>query len=239
MTILYLFLVLILLGLIYWRFEGHLNQTAVAALGSIFVLLWAVFQQAFIKWLNRPKLRIMKYEHGGTFFRQAPEVNLYSKEIEVQGFYVNLILINEGKTVAYNAQPHLSAFWEFREGSWRQKDNWLPVGLLWAFDEPGRSPAQKAIEEKNLVPSRPYRFNLLKLSTGHRNSFRLLLIWYPMGQPSEFAIGKYCFEVTVSAEGSKPIKRYYIVDFHEASITGDYNSARKKIQIHDQNKAPK
>ena len=45
----------------------------------------------------------MKYEHGGTFFRQAPEVNLYSKEIEVQGFYVNLILINEGKTVAYNA----------------------------------------------------------------------------------------------------------------------------------------
>jgi hypothetical protein len=225
------------LVLVYLYFEESLNWKSIAALASILVLFWAVLQQTIIKWLDQPDLKILDYKHEPPFFRPAPE---FAKGIEIaKGYYVNLVLINKGKTVAYNVQPHLSARWEFKKGIWHQDRNWIPIGLRWVFDEQSDKEDYKPIEEKNLVSWRPYRFNLLRLSTSMPFSFALVQIFYPTGQPGIFSTGKYCFEVTITADRLKPVIRYYRVDFHEGGINEDFDSVKRKIDITDRKKPPR
>jgi len=222
----FILLLILIFILVYVFFEDCLNWTAIAALAGTLVLFWAVFQQAILKWLERPILEISDYRHEPPFFRQAPQLDRKGREV-AKGYYVNLLLINQGETVANYVQPHLSAIWEFKNGAWRKERNWLSVGLRWIFDELNKKPT----EDKYLVPHRPYRFNLLELSTLHPDTFELLTIFRTTGQKWEFPRGKYCFEVTISGERLKPIIRYYLVDFREGGINDDFDSVKTKIII--------
>ncbi len=222
------FLIPILIFIIaYDSFEANKNWQAIGALASTFVIFWVVFQQLILRWLARPILDIPDYKHEPPFFRQAPGTYDNGTKIAKGCYWANLLLINQGETVANNVQPQLSAIWEYRNGEWHKEPNWLSVGLKWIFDEQNEKPT----EDKNLVPHRLYRFNLLTVSTLHPDIFRLLIIFPTTGQRWEFPIGKYCFEVTVSGERIKPIMRYYWVDFREDSINDDYNSVKNKIII--------
>jgi hypothetical protein len=227
-----------ILVLVYVFFENCLNWTAIAALASAFVVVWAVFQQAIRKWLDRPILEIPEYKHEPPFFRQAPEINQVDGREVSKGYYVNLVLLNQGKTVAHNVQPQLSAIWNFQNGDWRKERNWISVGLLWIFDEKNVK-YRKPTEDKYLVPNRPYRFNLLNLSTSHPDTLKLLVIFRTTGQKYDFPIGKYCFEVTISGERLDPIFRYYYVDFREGGINEDFNSVKNKIFIEAKKRPPK
>ena len=168
----------LILVLVSIFFEDHFNWTAIAALASALVLVWAVFQQSILRWFDRPILEIPDYEHEPPFFRQAPQVHIISGKEVAKGYYVNLLLINQGKSVANNVQPHLSAIWEFKNGEWRKERNWISVGLRWVFDEQNEKPT----EDKYLVPQRPYRFNLLNLSTSRPDFLELLTIFRTTGQ---------------------------------------------------------
>jgi len=223
-------LALLVLVLFYLLFEDSINWAAFGALASLFVVIWAVSQIYIIKWIDRPILRIKDYENGPPFFRPAPEIDKETRQVISIGYYVNLQIINEGKTVAKNAEPYLSSFWEFRNGDYHRDKNWIPVRLRWIFDQPQ--------ESENLMPWKPYRFNLLNLSTSHPDEFRLLLIFLPTGQLSSFRTGRYCFEVTVFAEDTKPLSRYYFVDFLSGGISEDFASVRNKFVIHDSKKSP-
>jgi hypothetical protein len=227
--------VIVVLGYIF--LEDSLDWKAVGALASIFVIFWAVFQQTIISWLNKPVLKITKYKHNPPFFRQAPEED---KGIEVaKGYYANLELINKGKNIAYKVQPRLTGVWEFKHNRWHKDYNWIPVGLFWIFDPSYGRKDRKPIEEKNLVPWRPDRFNLLRLSTDIPFSFQMMMIYQPTAQQGIFSKGRYCFEVTVTAENSLPLRRYYEVDFHEGGINEDFASVKKKIDIIENRKPPK
>jgi hypothetical protein len=229
----------IFLGLIlvYAFFEKCLNWTAIAALASFFVLVWAVFQQAIIKWLNRPVIFMPPYKHEPPLFRPAPEIDDVGNKVAT-GYYLTIELLNMGKTVAYHAQPHITGFWIFQGGRWHQDHSWIPVGLKWVFDEILSKSAKEPTEEKDLVPTRPYFFNLLKLSTSHPDEFVLLLIFYPTAQPSMFPVGRYCFEITVTAENSKSSRQYYEVIFRQGGCNEDFDSVKQKVHIQSSDKPP-
>ena len=212
---------------VYDSFEADYNWKAIGALASIILMLWVVFQQVILMWLDRPVLKIPDYKHEPPFFRQA--ASFYDKGTKVAKgcYYVNLQLINQGESVANNVQPQLSAIWELKNGEWHKEPNWLSVGLKWIFDEQNEKPT----EDKDLVPHRPYLFNLLTLSTLNPGTFALLTIFRTTGQKYDFPLGKYCFEVTISGERIRPIMRYYLVDFLEGDINEDLDSVKKKIII--------
>lgn len=159
---------------------------------------------------RRPILRLGPFEAKAPFLRLASEHARDTNRLLGTGLYVNIPLTNNGQTLARKCQPVLTAWGECTsEGKWRREANWLPIGLTWVLDEPNLYAAGKPTEERDLVPNRPYLFNLGCTSTRHPDEFVLLLVVRPSAQDSSFAPGDYCFEVTAFSENAEPAVRWY------------------------------
>jgi hypothetical protein len=94
-----------------------------------------------------------------------------------------------------------------------KKLNWIAIPLRWAAGEDivDLGPSQKIREERNLVPHRPYYFNLRNISTRYPQIFKILQIMPLNAQDDELRPGEYCFEVKVTGEQvDLPPKYFYV-----------------------------
>jgi hypothetical protein len=166
---------------------------------------------------RRAILRIGPFERRPPFFRRAPEV-FQGQPIGV-GYYVNIPLTNDGQTLARMCQPVLTACGRLSDHGWEREPNWVPVGLSWILDELNVRVAGKPTEERNLVPHRPYLFNLGKISARDPHVFRLLVIHEPTAQRADREPGEYCFEVTAFSENAEQDVKWYRVKWRGGFVS--------------------
>lgn len=200
---------------------------ALIAAGTLGVVFWAIYDQQIKEYQDRPILRLMPFEQKPPYFREATQY--VGSQPSGKGYYINLHLRNDGRTIAKSCQPLLNAQWRKREGEFQKEGNWLPLGLRWALDEQAIEANRKATEEKNLVPNRPYFFDLGCVSNNNAKVFHLLTIVEPSAQKHliDLEPGDYCFEVLVTAEKCKPEACYFYVKWK-----GEYPSSELEVENH-------
>lgn len=213
-------------------------STFLAAMGAISAVVWAVFHQVILSKLHRPKLEIRRFGEKPPYLRRVPEVDPKTGKKHSVAFYVTIVLENTGKKMAKNAQPLLTNKGERIHGKWERESDWLPVPLLWIFDEPTIFADKKPTEEKDLVPHRPYLFNLGAVSTSEPDNFSLLPIVIARNQRQHYTPGEYCFEITAFAEGVyPPAKKYFFVAW-DGGCTEKFEEVRARIKIDQSAHAP-
>jgi hypothetical protein len=206
------------------------NWVGLAAIGMLGVVLWAVYHQGILEWLGRPKLQLMPFEMKPPLFQKAPEFHPNTDQRVGSRFYVNIQLRNAGETLAKCCQPVVTAMGKFDAGKWQKQENWIPVGLEWALAELSRPAFGKPAEERDLVPQRPYHFNLGCISTTDPHVFRLLVTVGSSAQEARFVRGQYCFEVTIFAEKARPVIKYFHVKW-VGGCTDDLEEVLTRIKV--------
>jgi len=212
------------------KYIGQSIWPVLTAIGTIGVVLWAIFQQGILTWWQRPKLQIMPSEWKPPYFRSAPEVNRNTGESVGLGYYVTITLKNMGETIAKNCQPLLTAMGRINADKWQKEENWLPLSLRWTLDELSERTAGKPTAERDLVPHRPYQFSLGHVSTADPDNFTLAVIIRPTGQQTVFPPGEYCFEINVFAERIRPISKYFFLQW-DGGCTDHPEEVKKNLRV--------
>ena len=213
------------------------NWVGLAAIATLGAVIWAVYHQGILLWLERPRLQIMPFELEPPLFQKASEFHPTTSQRVGSGFYVNVELRNTGETLAKSCQPVVTAMGKFDAGKWQKQENWIPLSLEWILDELSRQAAGKPTEERDLVPYKPYHFNLGCVSTTDPHAFRLLVTINPSAQQTRFLRGQYCFEITVFAEKVKPCTKYFHVKW-VGECTDNLEEVKTKIRVFTENDPP-
>ena len=223
---------------------------AAGTVGAAIAAVWTIIYLEIIKlYFNRPKLEIKEPGFKPQFYRQAPEIGqrlVKTKDNEISseyyqvgiGYYINIMLKNIGKQTAKNCQPFLTSMWKLIDDKLEPEKNWIPVALQWAGGEDHEyvqdiqrlGILKKIREERNIIPQRPYYFNLGCISTTHTNEFRILQIIGLTGQNDRFGPGEYCFEVTVNGEEVSPCLKYFKVVW-KGGCTKEINEVENRFFI--------
>ena len=213
------------------------NWIGLAAIGTFSAVLWAVYHQGILTWLERPNLQIMPFELTPPLFQKAPEFHPTTSQRVGSVFFVNVLLENIGETLAKSCQPVVMAVGRYDAGKWQKQKNWIPLGLEWVLDELSRPATGKPTEERDLVPQKPYHFNLGCLSTTDPHAFRLLVTVAPSAQETRFLRGQYCFEVKAFAEKAKPVTKYFHVKWL-GECTDSFEDVKTKIRVFADDQPP-
>ncbi len=212
---------------------------AAGTVGAAVSAIWTVIYLEIIKsYFDRPIIEIREPGFKPLFYRGAPEVDMNTGKQVGIGYYINILLINAGNQTAKNCQPLLTSKWERVLDGWEHTKDWIPVALRWAAGEDSEyvQDIQKVVivkkirEERNIIPKRPYYFNLGCISTTHAGEFRILQVIGLTGQKNIFGPGEYIFEVTVTGEQFDPIVRYFRVRW-DGECTEDLNDVERKFFV--------
>ncbi|MDI6853224.1 MAG: hypothetical protein QME75_06405 [Deltaproteobacteria bacterium] len=219
----------LLISYSYKNWENPLIATG--TVGAAIAAVWAIIYLEIIKpRLDRPKIEIREPGFNPKFYRYAPEKEK-GKQIGI-GYYINILLINSGERMAINCQPVLTGMWKFNNSKWIKELNWIAVPLRWAAGEDivDLGPSQKIREERNLVPHRPYYFNLGNISTRYPQVFKILQIMKLNAQDDELSPGEYCFEVRVTGEQVDLPPRYFYVTWR-GGCTDNLNEVEQRFIV--------
>ena len=208
---------------------GQSIWVVLTAMGTIGVVLWAIFRDSILEFWRRPILQILPSEWEPPYFRPAPLVDSDNKRVGTS-YAITIELENRGETLAKNCQPLLTGAGSKDKGKWQKEDNWLPLSLLWALDEASMQASGKPTEERDLVPHRPYSFNLGAVRTTDPDNLSISVIIYPTGQRTAFPPGEYCFEIKVFAATVKPICKYFYVQW-DGKCSENHEEVKKKLRV--------
>lgn len=213
------------------------NWVGLAAIATLGAVIWAVYHQGILTWLERPLLQIMPFELEPPLFQKTSEFHPTTSQRVGSGFYVNVELRNTGETIAKSCQPVVTAMGKFDANKWQKQENWIPLNLVWDLDELSQQVDGKPTEERDLVPHKPYYFNLGCVSTTDPHAFRLLVTFALSAQQTRFLRGQYCFEITVFAERAKPSTKYFHVKW-AGECTDSFEEVKTKIRIFSEEHSP-
>ena len=90
-----------------------------------------------------------------------------------------------------------------------KKKKLASVPLQWAAGEKKEYGSHRIREERNIIPHRPFYFNLGKISTQQPDKFIILYLPSLAGQRPQIDVGEYCFEVTVTGEEVDLPSKYF------------------------------
>jgi hypothetical protein len=93
---------------------------------------------------------------------------------------------------------------------------------------------KKIREERNLIPQRPYYFNIGCISTTHSDEFRILQVVFLTAQNDRFGPGEYIFEITVTGEDFERIVKYIKVRW-DGGCSENISDVEKRffVSLHD------
>lgn len=216
---------------------GESIWNALTAIGTIGAVVLALYLQLFRTRRQRPILEIGLFEPSPPHLRQTPGTNIKTGKVIGTLYPLSIRLENTGRTLAKNAQPLITAMGYTEDGAWKTHPNWIAAPLRWGLDEYAILATGRPTEEKDLVPHRPYFFNLGLLGTDDPRSFRLNPINMPGGQQTLYDPGEFCFELTVFAEAAEPAKKYFNIQW-DGECTDNFEEVKKKIRIHLRDRPP-
>ena len=228
------------LGFLISRIKDDFNWTAFAAIVTLLALLWAVYHQEFKYIINKPKLDFQFFESESPYLRDGAEVSFekpgdifYGKPY--RGGISTIRILNTGNTPVKNAEVALTKIWSMdRSGGWKLDEKWIEIPLKWVI--PIREPSGLPVMTRDLMPGRPYLFNVGSFSNRRNGEFLFTYYISPVSQYEKVSPGKYCFEITAYGENLEPQKRYLYIEFrnynadNEAYIEAIENSI-ESIQL--------
>ena len=134
--------------------------------------------------------------------------------------------------MAINCQPVLTGMWKFNNETWIKELNWIAVPLQWAAGENVvyLGPLLKIREERNLVPYRPYYFNLGNITTQDPQIFKILQTIELHAQNYKFSPGEFCFEVRVTGEEVDLPPKYFYVKWR-GGCTANLNEVEQRFEV--------
>lgn len=209
---------------------------ALTAVGTVSAVVYAIFQQTILAHWNRPVLEMSFFEPDPPHLRQTPATNIQTGERVGTLYPLSIRLQNKGKTIAKNARVLITNMGTISEGEWETQANWVAPYILWALDEPAMLSGQPT-GDRDLVPERPYIFNLGQLGTRFPDTFKLRVVSMPGGQLVDYPAGEYCFEVTAFAEGADPRKKYVHVQW-DGQCTEDFETVKGRIRVYLLDRSP-
>ena len=223
------------------KYIGESIWAVLTALGTCGAVLVALFYQPLRTWYKKPILEIGLYEPEPPHLIRVPvdqsgEKVSNNKEKTI-AYILYMKLINTGKSIARSAQPLITNVGSFKDSKWQIQAYWLPLPLLWAFDEWSQKATGKPTEEKDLVPQRPYIFNIGTLSTEKPDTFDLLCHIASKSQTVSYGPGEHCFEVTVYALESQTARKYIRLQW-DGGCTRDFVKVKSKIIVSAMDRAP-
>jgi hypothetical protein len=229
---------------------------AFAAVGTIAAVIWALYHQEIKRYRERPILEIKEFKMDFPYFREATERNRTTGEDEAISYYINIPLENIGKRIAKNCTPILTGIGKIEGTIWNKEGNWIPVPLKWAADERELTDKEYGYREINykelnymesinkipkverdLIPYRPYFFNLGRLSFLHPSSFKLLTVMELTAQKHDLGTGHYCLEVKIVAEEINPIIKYFHINWN-GSLCLVYKAVKESIDCWIEDRSP-
>lgn len=216
---------------------GESIWNALTAIGTISAVVLALYLQLFRTWKRRPVLEIGYFEPKPPHLRCTPGTNIKTGEVVGTLYPLSIRLLNKGRTLAKNAQPLITAMGSIEDGKWTIHPNWIPAPLRWGLDEYTILATGKPTEEKDLIPHRPYFFNLGLLGTDAPKFFRLNPITMPGGQLTHYGPGEFCFELSAFAEKAEPTKKYFHIQW-DGGCTENFEEVKKKIRIFSRDNPP-
>lgn len=218
------------------HYVGHSVWTALTAVGTCGAVLVALFLPPLRTRWRRPILKITAFKCEPPYFRKARRLNELNETVGY-GHFVMIRLKNKGKTLARRTQPILTAVGSFSSDEWRKNENWAPVYLPWSLDETIMFATGQPTQERDLVPKRPYFFDLGFWGHEHPNEFALRAFNVPTPQPDKYPPGKHCFEIQIYAENAKPITKYFHVYWH-GQYTEDFKEMQQRVIIFATDSSP-
>jgi hypothetical protein len=213
---------------------------AFAAIGTISAVIWALYHQALKQFLDRPNLQIDNIKLDFPYFR--PVQNNFDVD-----YYINIPLINKGKRTATNCTPIMYSIYKINsDDKWEKIQNWIPLPIQWAADErefedviieeANKSSKRKiARAERNIVPNRPYFFNLGVFDVGRdiSNPCQFVLLTLPQlkAQKNIYSDGYFCYEVKIIAEEIEPLIKYFFLKWSCSDCKGIPLTTKPEIII--------
>jgi hypothetical protein len=198
-------------------------MTAIGTLGAAGV---ALYLGVFREYLMRPVIELKFYERIPPHLRQTPR---YENNVKSSGYLypISIGVTNTGRITAKNTSVVIKQMWTFNGSHWIRHPNWIPAPIRWALDEKNPSPS----DMKDLVPHRPYVFNLAALDSTTPNILDLKFFISPGNQLTWYETGYYCFAVMVCAEGiGKPVMKFFYVNWEGGADT-DLEHTRQRIHV--------
>jgi hypothetical protein len=228
--------------------RAYINWKALAAVGTISAVFWAVYHQGILAWIDRPILKVVEpYEPEPPHLRKVPLrfkerriIDGRIAEIEVArvtSYQLSIQIKNTGKTTARNTAVLVSNMGRFKDGKWDIQPNWIPAPVRWALDVPADVGGEIPTEEKNLIPERPYAINLGALRMDYPNSFVLNVIIMPGNQDRAYEPGVFCFECTAFAEGADSTTKYVCIEW-KGGCSEDLEKVKERIKVSLEDRAP-
>jgi len=231
-------IVLILIALLgFYLFRRLIDWTALAAIGTILAVIWAVFAQGILAWINRPILKIVgPYELDFPHLRRVPLRDQQGSQVAIS-YKISIQLKNTGGKIAKNAQPLISGMGRFMAGKWEPQHNWIAAPIRWDLDLPADIGRATPTEERDLVPHRTYPFSLGAVRTDVADLFILNTTLMPGNQDREYQPGEFCFKCAVHAEGAAPIEKFFHIVW-DGGCTADFEEVKKRIKVYLKDHAP-
>lgn len=205
------------------------NWVGLGAISTAGAVLWAIYHQWFTTYLNRPRLEIMPYKQEPPFFRSAAEIFQGTDRVSGIGYYINIHVENTGRTIARNCQSLVTAIGRFEKNVWRKEKSWFAWNLRWSF--------QPDAEKVDVAPNRPYAISLGRISTREPDTFLLSVLSPTTGQKFFFQPGRYCFEVSIIADETDPVKKYFHV-YWDGGCNEDFEEVKEKTRVFSENHPP-
>ncbi len=242
--LLILILISIFIFLFSWKYESLAK--AFAASGTVSAVLWALYHQEIKCHRERPLLQIKTFELDIPYFRKADEIDYRTETISGYGYYINIPIENIGKRTAKNCQPIITAIAKYKNNIWEKEINWIPVPLSWAADEreysegeiiDGKVTKKFPKVERDLIPYRPYFFNLGRFRSHQPNSLEIMTATILTAQNQVFEFGHYSFEIKIVAEETKPEIRYFEIEWN-VPCTLEFKEFRQKIKFEIKSRPP-
>ena len=223
------------------------------AIGTVGAVIWAVYRDTIIKHIDRPKLDVKFYETDAPYLRHIPP----DQQTPFHHHVLTLSIINDGRSVAKSCQPLITKVWlkDKKERltpkeEWVTPTGWVPLPLNWVFvskakvarnivviDQVVRQLNEEEVYEIDIVPHRPYLFNIctflednrLKLTAPNKSRSQPWLFYGEM---------TYCIEVTVFSVNAKTTNKCFYIEWKEP-FNVDLSLFEKNINIYESKDPPK
>jgi hypothetical protein len=203
---------------------------AAGTVGAAIAAVWAIIYLEIIKFkYYRPKLEITEPGFEPEFYRKAPIKDKAGNQ-NGTAYYINILLTNTGNRTAKNCQPLLIGMHKNIGDKWQEEENWISVPLQWAGGEKREYGTTKIREERNIIPHRPYYFNLGKISTQYPDQLVILYLPSLAGQEPKIGPGEYCFEVTVTGEEVGLDRKYFYVTWR-GGCTDNLKYVKQRFEV--------
>jgi hypothetical protein len=228
--------ILVAITLVVSAFYGGKFWEALTAIGTIGAVGVALYLNPYLEHKKRPIIKLALYESSAPHLRQTPRFNRHNGQ-QLSGcmYPISVGVTNIGGVTAKNASIVASQVWTYKDNKWEPQPAWIPAPIEWALDE--RTPNRSDI--KNLVPHRPYVFNLALLDSESSPDFlRLRFYMSPGNQPELFPPGHYCLEVMICAEGiGNPVSKYFYINW-KGKASRNLTETQKQIEVRMEDFAP-